>query len=689
MTKQVGVFNANTLGLLNRVASLGQGQASRTLAELVGNSIDAGAATIHIVLVDGIEGKKIILADDGHGILGWVPDDQTQVIAEYVGGSNSLQEQIADAAIEKLFRELNPVYAISFLYMLSSGALSAKSRPQFWSQAQSIVKDLWSTRKRSAESPQGTFGIGMTEAWTLGQCYYTSRPFLGLAQAGYGPEFKRQDQVPIYRMIAPRFGFDAETRSRNFSIEEVTPKYKNGFRIPYVNVALEHGTVVEITDIDARISEQHISDYLSALYGGLIYKGDIRILMYNVTVTKTMTKFNPIPKELESIKLIGRPIFEVSPLVIETEYQGLPYQAVIYLNSVGKDGQPFPPSFVRRGVKKDPVTSIADYFPEIWGNQQLTGLVEILTPADLVPLQYSESDQKFWDPKKDKPNIAHPGIALLLEQVSGLTEYITSVIGEIKQSRKANRASTMSEAVARALQRTITRFGDFFNLDTPPQPGVTKMDTEGAHGDSSGGSTNPVLPGISVLVFNEHGEFSTAQVRVRVLDEKSRLVQQRDFKGHLNLDPVQNRQKYKIYLDLPPGVSFAVGVNNPTLAYISPKDHVTIRFDIISGEEKRLRRKLRSGLSVVFSPAGQESGAWSLQHLEQGQIWINTDYAPLALAMDRGDAEGCGYIVGHAIAAALSIAAFVQVDQMVMVRQFELGNTLAVSIAEEWQGNIE
>lgn len=682
-----GTFNANTDNLLNRVASLGQGQVSSTLSELVGNAVDAGADTIHIVLVEGTEGRRIVVADNGHGILGRVPEDQARIIAEYIEHANSLDEDIARAAIEAMFSQLNPVYAISFLYMLSSGALSAKSRPDFWARAQQPVQSLWSMRKRTADRPQGTFGIGMTEAWSLGQCHYTSRAFIGLASAGYGGNVQKQNQVPIYQLKAPRFSPNPEVRNRGFEIVEVTGEFLNGFRIPYINVSMEHGTIVEITDLSARINEQYIREHLRDLYGGLIYNGDIRILFYNATVTKTSVKFNSQPKELESIRLIGHPLFEDSPIVIDTEYQGYPYQAVIHLNTVGKEGQPFPPSFVRRGVKKDPVISIPEYFPEVWGHPSLTGLIEIFTPADLVPARYGLGDQNFWDPKKDRPNIANKGIATLLEEINKLTEYIVQRVGEIKESRKAQRTAAINEIVNQAMSRALNSFGDFFTLDTPPKPGVTKVN-ENPGGGAAGGKdeSQPVLPGISVLVLNEHGELSALEFRVRVLDEKGRTAHEKNFKGHVNLDPVSNRQKYRIYLDLPQGVSFALGVQNPQLTFIAPRDHITVRFDVITGEEKRLRRKLKSGLSVVFSPAGQDAGAWSLNHLEQGEIWINSDYPELSHSIDRGDSQGTSFIIGHAIAAALSLAAFGQADNTVMTRQFDLGNKLARSIAEEWQG---
>ena len=143
-----GAFHANTDGLLNRVASLGQGQVRSSIEEAIANAVDAAATTVHIVFVDDKGKRRIIIADNGHGILGWVPDDQVRVIKDYVNSSNSMDPSTAGDAVEKLFRELDPVYAMSFLFMCSSGALSAKSRPGFWNQAQQYVNALWFARAR-------------------------------------------------------------------------------------------------------------------------------------------------------------------------------------------------------------------------------------------------------------------------------------------------------------------------------------------------------------------------------------------------------------------------------------------------------------------------------------------------------------------------------------------------------------
>lgn len=386
--------------------------------ELVENAYpDAGASHIWVVREPG----KLVVIDDGHGMVPRILDDDILRLMEYW-----------DDILEK---RVDPEFDIR-----KSITLESRKSLEWAAYNVGFSGKLQTTGSRV----RGLRGIGIQGFRQYAQeAEWRTRPEKELALEYYGEEDSRAVSPPAYSMRPPT---KQELLANN--IEPVLVELTGPFE-GFSGEVLEHGTVVEVSGILPEVENvfqvKSLIDFLQTKFGGDIRAG-LKIYVVDRVSLEGRTTPAGIVHEVPPSSYSGSLIFD-RELRLRGAHPVL-FRSVFYYDPTGRN---LSPSYRRFGADRNPLTSLEELQHRPWLSGKLSGYSD-----------YPELPEAIagWDTGKEVPlhgPIRNQWAKALIAVEDEIEEGIERVEEELRRARQ----DTATNNVVMALREAMSDLDKF------------------------------------------------------------------------------------------------------------------------------------------------------------------------------------------------------------------------------------
>lgn len=546
------------------------------LAEYATNAKDAKAKHIWIV----IEPDRILVIDDGHGMIpGYMPGDE-EAFELYFGAANT-SDDIRTLLKSETLKSLR--------WMVECVGFSGKL-------------------PTSGEDLSGVLGIGST-CWRkyAREARFITKPSSELASAFYGENSLESHDPPIHVLIPA-----TEEQRESFDLSYTIEPYNGQLYDPWGN-PLSHGTRVEIERLKAinlnagsrkDNAADAISRYLTQQLGQNIREG------LEITIVDKFTKFGglKVPGGLSHIVsgggYKGRKLFERDvEISFGNPIQKASFEIRVWYAPTGGVTQHV--MLRRRKEDVNELTQAVKNLDPVWNTDGLNGFISFPNlPMSIAP----------WEPDKKTPvdnsEAYHAWRAALETLTEELKKKIEQAHNRVRDENLAELGKELSRVVIEAMQEVPGLEDIYLGPPKPPEP---PQDPPGPHTEEKRvvasvlNQYNRGVSGVKIILISEDGTEDP-----RVTGESGRI----SF----------GRREGRFYIKMEVSRDMLPGNYRPQSGWFTArkdKGHREV-FHVITPDTRPIPKRYPEFV-VRWLPLGDPSVPYSIDKMEYGAVIINTD----------------------------------------------------------------
>lgn len=593
-----GVVTSN---IIRYIAGLhGRAPTVELIAQLVENSLDAGAKIVTANLIGG-KHPSVVVTDDGSGMLPDLLPGDREILDKYLKDLDDPAKEVPEGY--DVLKHIHESSLHSLPWMIQYVGLS----PHI---------------KENDPFLMGLLGIG-TKAFYVwaNEAHYLTRPDFKLA-SDFWPNVN-PDGVPTISYEPPT-GVDLERRITNNVIEYPSLVVLKDFK----GIPMKHGTRVEIKGLKPGVIEKLtpgvVVAYLSRRFARILREKDVQLVVVdNITSASSKTAFGiEIP--------VKPPIYDIGVILYERtdsiQVWGEYYPVEILVRYIpGKRPKPFQ---IRRGGNEVcAITDIPEFNITTW--EHVTGY------ADFPSIPGKEDT--LWTPDKLRPMPETPAYHHWAKHMERVGEQVDDAISLYEDKLSEDNVQQITSLVTDSVISAMRNLSAFQHLATFQQAqvkkkkaGIKRKRTEFVETRTFASVVNENGRGIPGLILSllksGSGEVPTTEVT--------------DVTGKVSFGELAYGRYTLELLKMPRNARLAPGEQRKVVFNINenfPRKHYT--FVLITGEPSSVKMKPLKGVRIWAHHLSSPEELYYLGRYKLGMLEINTSTEEFQQAVMDKDEE--------------------------------------------------